>query len=93
MSTITIPNPSISVDRQSKSIAVFANDFDMVRPFHHYQDEETGVADAKAWLKQFTDEKPKMVYPRVTAIRYHHGKPRKPKQNKDFAAPCCNNAP
>lgn len=61
-------NPSISVDRKAKQIAVF-DQFTCVRDFQPYTDEAAAVEEAKKWVKERTDIEPTLIYPRITNIR------------------------
>jgi hypothetical protein len=56
--------PIISIDRQSKSFAVFQDDFALLRGFEKYQNEADALAIAKEWCKQmFGDVQPEITYP------------------------------
>lgn len=70
--------PQISVDRQSKTIAVFES-FNCVRDFIPYTDEAVAVAEAKAWVKERSDVEPEMIYPQITSMRMTYSKPRRRK--------------
>ncbi len=81
MSNIQTPlkRPQISVDRQAGKIAVF-DDFSCIRDFQPFTDEAAAVAEAKTWLKQWTELEPEMVYPQITSMRITYSKPRRRKQ-------------
>lgn len=72
-------NPSISIDRQFGSWAVFDNGFDLVKPFTPYEDEAVALAEAKAWVKERTDQEPEVVYPRIHSMKVQYHKPRRGK--------------
>jgi hypothetical protein len=60
--------PTISVDRQSKTFAVF-DGHKIHHPFTPYTSEEQAIADGKAFCKVHTETEPKIVYPRIDSIR------------------------
>ena len=55
-------NPAISIDRQSKSFAVFEG-ATVIRPFEKYSDESEAERIARAFVAERTDKVPEMIYP------------------------------
>lgn len=53
--TVKLTKPSISIDRMSKSYAVFNDDFTLVRDFQPYTDKDEALAEAKEWIDRHTD--------------------------------------
>lgn len=68
-----IVKPCISVSRSSKVIAVF-DDYKVVRDFRPYLDETKAIDAAKAWIKQYTDVAPDVVFPVVTRMTMSTGR-------------------
>lgn len=55
---------TISIDRQSKSFAVFQG-FEVVRPFEKFTNEAEAEGAARAFVAERTDKEPEMVYPSI----------------------------
>lgn len=74
----------ISIDRQSKSWAVFA-DHTFVAPvkaFEKYEDEAQALATARAWVAEHSDPPqtdPEVVYPFISSMRITYSRPRRKK--------------
>lgn len=58
----------ISIDRQSKTWAVFEDIFKVVKAFEPYQDEQIALAAARAWVKERSTVEPEVVYPRLKKV-------------------------
>lgn len=67
MST-TITDPTISIDRNSKSWAAF-DGFTLLHEFTPYTDENTAIQEAIDWFKPRCSEHPRLVFPRITSMR------------------------
>jgi len=61
----------ISIDRPSKSIAVFEDPSqEMMRDFLPYTDEQKGLEDATQWVKANTDDAAvRLIYPNISSMR------------------------
>jgi len=66
---VPLTEPVISIDRASKSYAIFNNGVELVRAFRPYTDEQEAVDEAMAWCAQRTAKKPRLVYPNVTKMK------------------------
>lgn len=73
---IPFERPVISIDRAARSYAVF-DDFNLILPFKPYDNEETAVAQAKAWIAEHTTLEPDVVYPRIDSVVVRSGRRRK----------------
>lgn len=73
---IPFDRPVISIDRAAHTYAVF-NDFNLVLPFKPYDNEETAIAHAKAWIAEHTNLVPDVVYPRIDSLVIKSGRIRR----------------
>lgn len=60
-------DPVISVDRQSKMIAIF-DGLKLIRDFEPYDDEKDVIRLAKMWLALRTTIEPRVIYPQITKM-------------------------
>lgn len=65
---------TISIDRQSKSWAVFKSQIFPVKDFTAYESEEGALKEAKAWVSERSSEEPEIVYPNVTRMTVSYGR-------------------
>lgn len=62
---------AISIDRQSKSWAVFDENSEIAKPFVPYTDEAAAIAEAEQWCddRGITADERRVVYPSITSFR------------------------
>lgn len=60
---------TISIDRASKSWAVFGQHGTLLTGFHQFELELDGLDAAMEWCRHHGVESPHVVYPRITAFR------------------------
>jgi hypothetical protein len=60
--------PVISIDRASKSFAVF-DGLKLVFGFTPYENEDGAILDGKKIVAEKTDKEPEIVYPKITSMR------------------------
>ena len=61
--------PKISVDRATRSIAIF-DGLECVRNFQPYADESVALTEAHEWLKTRTVRVPQVVFPLIRKIKF-----------------------
>ena len=60
---------TISIDRRSRTWAVFDAHFACVKEFEPWlADEAQALAEAKAWVAERSPMEPEVVYPRITRL-------------------------
>jgi len=65
-----IKEPVISIDRQSKSYAVFDGLVGNIkRDFIPYQEEEVAIQVATQWIRQRSQAEIRIVYPKITSMK------------------------
>jgi hypothetical protein len=72
-----VKEPIISIDRGSRSFAVF-DGIDAVRGFERYESEENAIEIGKKFVAERTTITPEIVYPQIRSMRIAYGKRRKP---------------
>lgn len=66
-----ITNPKISICQRGKTCFIGCfNEFDCIKGFKEYDDEETGIKEARDFFKDKTDLEIKIVRPKLTKIKY-----------------------
>jgi hypothetical protein len=60
---------TISISRRDKSWAVFDDGWKCVKEFIPYLDEQTAIAEGRAWVKERSPDEPRIVYPRITKLQ------------------------
>jgi hypothetical protein len=63
-----LKNPSIALDRQAKSCAVF-DDLDLRRDFKPYKDEVKAIQEALNWISVRNPGTPQLLLPHITYIK------------------------
>ena len=66
---VPLTEPVISIDRRSKSYAIFNDGVELVRDFQPYTDEQEAIDEAMVWCAQRNAKKPRLVYPNITKMK------------------------